>query len=104
MSEKQWLTVAFAFLLVVFSGTCWSLFQYLEHPGTIESEYLKAKVISTPLENDHVRFSWMMAVAIICTFLMMEMIKKRIIRILLAGLSLFLAVYLHILAARTGLL
>ena len=56
---------------------------YLTDAATINESYLRAKSIITPLENDHVRFSWLVSTAVL--------------------LAVWLMVFLHILAVRTGL-
>src|SRR6476469_10928705 len=61
LSEKQWKAVAVCFLTVVFLGCCWSFAQYFQNPDVINKSYLKAKTIPTPLDDDHVRFSWIVA-------------------------------------------
>ena len=103
LSKKQWLQLALVFLLLMFLGTVWSLWQYLQNAEAMQEAYLKAKTLPTPLENDHVRFSWLVCMAgIVCIYLI-EKIKLKTIRLLLACLAFFFAAYLHVLSARTGL-
>ncbi|MGN6164978.1 MAG: hypothetical protein ACTHOF_10610 [Flavisolibacter sp.] len=103
LSKKQWLQLALVFLLLVLLGAVWSLWQYLQNTQAIQEAYLKAKTLPTPLENDHVRFSWLVCIAAIVCVYLIEKIKLKTIRLLLACLSFFFAAYLHILSARTGL-
>jgi len=101
ITEKQWKWLGYFFLLIIWAGTCYSLFLYMQNANALEAGYLKAKTILTPLNNDHVRFSWVVAIAfLLCLFFLHEHKK---FKILFASLALWLAVYLHILAARTGL-
>ncbi|HWI94402.1 MAG TPA: O-antigen ligase family protein [Flavisolibacter sp.] len=103
LSARQWSLVAYIFLILVFAGCCWSLWQYVQNIHSIHEQYLKAKVFPTPLENDHVRFSLMVCIAVVCSvLLMMEYIPKTK-WLLVAGLCIFFIVYLHVLSARTGL-
>jgi O-antigen ligase len=104
LSRKQWLTVAFFFIFITVAGAGWSLIQYMAEPGRMAASYLKAKSLPTPLENDHVRFSWMVSVAVLCCLVVRQQVVARNARLLLLIAACFLAVYLHILAARTGLL
>ena len=104
LSSKQWRSIAYSFLILVFAGCCWSLWQYAQNIHAIHEQYLRAKVFSTPLENDHVRFSLMVCIAIICSvLLMMEYIPKSK-WLPLAVLCVVLIIYLHLLSARTGLI
>ena len=89
---------------MVFAGCCWSLFQYVQNMESINNSYLKAKVIPTPLDNDHVRFSWLVSVAIICCFLIIEKYGGKALQIILISLIAFFIIYLHILSARMGLM
>ena len=104
LTSKQWRWIAYSFLVLVFAGCCWSLFQYVQNIHAIHEQYLKAKVFSTPLENDHVRFSLIVCIAVVCSvLLMMEFVSKN--RWLpFAVLCIFFIVYLHLLSARTGLI
>ena len=70
----------------------------------IHDAYLKAKVIPTPFENDHVRFSLVVCMALLCSLYLIVKNAGRIARTVLIFLSVFFAVFLHILSARTGLL
>lgn len=104
LSAKQWRMLALFFLLLIFGGCVWGLLDYAQHAAQIHEDYLRAKTICTPFENDHVRFSWAVSVAVIvCLLLRREAAQKtqKVLLLLLAG---FFAVYLHMLAARTGLL
>ena len=75
LSIKQWKYIAVAFIIVVFAGCCWSLWQYVQNMHTIHEQYLKAKLIPTPLENDHVRYSLVVAIAVICITSIKEIIS-----------------------------
>ncbi len=61
----------------------------------------KAKTILTPLDDDHVRFSWLVAIDFLLCLFFLENQKKY--RFLFASIALWMAVYLHVLAVRTGL-
>lgn len=102
LSQKQWKILALVFIAIIFLGTAWSLLQYVKNPAAINASYLKAKTIATPLEDDHIRFSWLVSTAIFTTLLLY---KERPLWIKMVGVLLmaWFAVYLHLLAARTGL-
>jgi hypothetical protein len=103
-SQQQWRVVAAVFLLVVFAGCCWSLFHYLLNMEAVHEGYLRAKTLRTPLENDHVRFSWLVNVAVMTCFLLTHFIQHKTFRVLLWSGALFFSIYLHVLSARTGLI
>src|SRR5215203_1337664 len=74
LTEKQWKTVAAFFLMLIFLGCCWSLGQYFQNFKGVQQGYLKEKV------------------------------QQKAAQIILLGLVIFYACYLHVLAARMGLL
>lgn len=95
--------LAAAFIGVVFLGCAWSLWQYAWHLDEVHAGYLKAKTLLTPLENDHVRFSWLVSVAVIgCLFFQENYGRKKTAPVWYA-LAAFFTLYLHVLSARTGL-
>jgi hypothetical protein len=104
---RAWRKTGWIFLSAVVAGATWSLIQYISHMQSIHTGYLSAGVILTPVGNDHVRFSLMVCLAIITAFLLYfpgkEDSENRG-RIILLTSSIFLIIFLHILAARTGLL
>lgn len=102
LSSKQWRFIGFLFLLLLFISTCWSLLQYLQNSQHINASYLKAKTIPTPLQNDHVRYSWLVCVGILLSFLLYKSAITAV-RIMLAIVAVWFLIYLHLLAARTGL-
>jgi O-antigen ligase len=104
LSAKQWKWIAYSFLFLVFAGCCWSLWQYAQNIHSIHEQYLKAKIFSTPLENDHVRFSLIVCLAVVCSVVMMQQYLPKNKWISLALPCIFFIVYLHVLSARTGLI
>lgn len=104
LSPKQWYGIAAAFLAMIFGGCFWSVAQYLPNAAAVHESYLKAKSIPVPLENDHVRFSWLVAVAVILCGWLLHTVATARWRWALSALLLFFVAYLHVLSARTGLL
>jgi hypothetical protein len=106
LSGKQWKILALLFTGLVTAGTAWSLFYYSSDMVAIEQGYLRSKSIITPLKDDHVRFSWMVSLAaLLAGWLGFRDLQKRsqwgwLYFLISAGLI----IYLHVLAARTGLL
>lgn len=105
LQKKQWERLGYFFILLIIAATCWCMFQYVSNAGEINESYLRAKSIVTPLENDHVRFSWLVSVGILLVGWLCIVNKKenKLLSFLLAFVALWLIIFLHILAARTGL-
>lgn len=105
--SSDWEKIAFAFILLAFSGICWSVWLYLQDLKSIHEGYLQAHTIDTPLGNDHVRFSLFIAIAILTTAFLLIKFRRSFSKpfsiLLIFGLAVFV-VYLHLLAVRTGLL
>lgn len=104
LSEKQWRWIGYTFLGLTVGATLWSLAQYLGHMQEVHEGYLRSKIIVTPLKNDHVRFSWMVSVAVLTCLVFLHSSVERFIKTGLVLAAAWMAVYLHILTARTGLL
>src|SRR5688572_16745767 len=105
LPARAWEWIAFIFIGLVCAGAGWSLYNYLMDINEMNEGYLRAKSIITPLDNDHVRFSWLVTVAILLAGWLWISGKKysgfsiAVFTVVIAGLIIFL----HILAARTGL-
>ncbi len=104
-SRRQWEALAGIYILSATAGTCYSFYHYLSDPQSVNAGYLRARSLLTPLANDHVRFSWMLSMAVLfCGWLAWQHRKEhRGIVSVCAVIALFLIFYLHVLAARTGL-
>ena len=105
-SRRQWNLLALVFLLFVSLGVAWSIGHYLTDPEGVTQGYLRAKSLVTPLENDHVRFSWLVAMAIIPAIWMHRAYRGSapFISVLSLAAAVLFVFYLHLLAARTGLI
>lgn len=103
LNKSQWQTLAWMFLLTAFTACCSSLWQYIANIQFLNKAYLQAKVIPTALENDHVRFSWLISIAAMLALYMIKGERNNSVRIFMGFLAVFFTVYLHILSARTGL-
>ena len=95
------LLYVFAGLVVISTGWSYIFYFFTEN---ISLTYLQAKVLPVPMYDDHVRFSWL--VVVLFAMLLDRILKKPVIQELwiLAGLLVYLIVYLHVLAAKTGVL
>ena len=104
LSKKQWEATALFLIALVTAATAWSMFQYAGNLAAVNESYLRAKIMVTPLENDHVRFSCLVTVALLLAVWLNRNRKRDILFWILTVISAWLIVFLHILAARTGLL
>jgi O-antigen ligase len=104
LQEKQWKIIAWFFLLLVTVSCCVSLWQYFQNMAAINESYLRAKTLPTPLDDDHVRFSWLVSIAVVCGTLLIRMTISKRTKLVAALLLLLLVIYLHVLSARTGLI
>ena len=102
----HWRRLHLVFLALAVITSLWCIAQYAADSKAINEAYLRAKTMTTPLENDHVRYSWMISIAILLSAWMCWQRRKEkdILFWILAGCATWLIIFLHLLAARTGLL
>jgi O-antigen ligase len=98
----EWLSRIFVLLMLC--GTAWSMWQYISNSELIEEAYLQAKVIPTPFDRNHIYFSFTLAVAVLVLYKLFLRTTNRSWKIIYILSTAWFAVYLHILAAKTGLL
>ena len=121
------------FILLVAGGTIWSIYYYLQDRSLLEAGYLISHLIDVPLNNDHILFSWAVVISLLLLgsqipklqtdnssmFHTAERVKQlenkelqtdnksifhKAYRLLRYIAMIWLIVYLHLLASRTGLL
>lgn len=98
----RWLTLGLVSLAV--SACIYSLSFYFNDTENVLNGYFYSKVLRTPAYKDHIRFSIFIAWVVIWSCFMLPKISKPVFKALLMIAVLFLALYLHILAVRSGLL
>ena len=103
ISKEIYCKLLYVLASLVVISTGWSYIYYI-FTENITLTYLQAKVLPVPMYDDHVRFSWL--VVVLFAILLDRILKKPVIqeRWILAGLLVYLIVYLHVLAAKTGVL
>lgn len=102
--QKDWKTIALFFTSMLFIAVSWSFLNYLFHADFFNKAYLRAKLIDTPFDNDHVRFSWIVLIGIIVTSILWTRTVSKKLKAIAFLLIVYFAFYLHLLAARTGLI
>jgi len=104
--KEDWERTGIVLVILVVAGTMWSMAHYFSQMTEVHAGYLRSVIIKTPLENDHVRFSWLVNIAII-TAMWIGLQKRKQSPFLTSTIfaaAIWLIIFLHILAARTGLL
>lgn len=104
ITDDQWKKISITYIIIISLGSAWSIGQYLLDATAMEAAYLKAKVLPTPADADYVRFSWMVVIAILLGIKCFLAETQKRIQLLLILLIFCLVIYLHMLAAKTGLL
>jgi O-antigen ligase len=104
--HKHWEWLATIFLILVFTSVTWSAIQYFQNYDAINESYLRAKTLGTALENDHVRYSWLVTVAVLLAAYRGWQLRheKNFYFWLHCFFLLAFIFFIHLLAARTGLL
>lgn len=101
---KKWFTgCSWFFIVLTMLGCCWSLLQYVDNYQTITEGYLRAKVMPTPFDNNHLWFSYAVVVGLLLIYQIPFINNKKSGKALTYLLTVFFIIYLHILAAKTGL-
>lgn len=92
------------FILLLTTGMCWSLWHYLQAKNLYDIGYGFSQSIPTPFKNDHIRFSLAVVLGIALSVNLLTRSTARIHQFLHGFFILFAILYLHILAAKSGLL
>lgn len=106
LDRRKWILLAIIFVVLMTLLSIWTFVGYLADMERVHLSYLKAKTMTTPLENDHVRFSWLLAVAALLSMILtwLRRQQKDASFWVWVGITAWLFIFLHLLAARTGLL
>lgn len=103
ISRRNKTRLVYLYLLLICLGCAWSLSQYLADTTAMHEAYLRAKTLPTPSDDDHIRFSWMVVVALLLGIHLVFTEQQQQTRLGISAAIVFLVVYLHLLAAKTGL-
>ncbi len=109
LSAKNFFHLLSIYVVIVLLGVLWSLGQFALDTTAIIESYERAKVMPTPLGGDHIRFSLSVVLAAsVSVVLAMVTSRKKVYfsgeRNMWIFISIFLFLYLHILAVKSGLL
>lgn len=90
---------------VLFLGSVlYSLSFFIKDPAYYSEQYVYSHVLPTAVYGDHIRYSLALSLYIAWCFSVFEDLEKKWIKTVVVITIIFLSVYLHILAARTGLI
>jgi len=95
-------TVCTGILLLLGAG--YSAMFLVNHMDFYMEQYRTSKVLPTPAEDDHIRFSISIACYIIWGVYIWPRLNTRSIKIIIACILVLLTVYLHVLAAKSGII
>ncbi len=108
-SARNFFILLSIYVIIVLLGVLWSLGQFAANSAAIIESYEHAKVMPTPLGGDHIRFSLAVVLAASIAVVLAMVTDGR--QIFFKGeknvwifLSIFLFLYLHVLAVKSGLL
>ena len=104
ISISKWRWIIGYLLVLTVSGSLWSVYQFATNSTKILQGYLQAKIMPTPFEDDHIRFSWLVVLVIVLSLHTLHKNSSKVIKACLYILVAWLIIYLHLLAAKTGLL
>jgi len=102
--QKQLKQIIYLLTGVVLIGCFWSVITFLNDKEAITKSYLVAKVMPTILDDDHIRFSWLIALSLILLNWQLIIRSNKIEKIIGGMISVLLISFLHLLASKTGLL
>lgn len=106
IEKSIWIISTKIIIGIIFLCSVWSVWNYSIRIEEISKSYLVAKLIPTVLEDDHVRFSWLIVLTIILLVrIAFEewLTLQKVVKFLYWGLLFWFVFYLHLLAAKTGL-
>lgn len=93
-----------ALCVLVLLSSFFSYWHFFTATG-IQADYLKAKVVRVVMSNDHVRYAWLLIIAY--AWLLYDMLRGSFPekwRIAGYAFLVYVAVFIHVLAAKTGIL
>lgn len=90
--------------IMLLMGALYSASFLVNHLVFYMEQYRTAKVLPTPAENDHIRFSVTVALYVVWGMYIWQRLGSNIFKWITGCITLLLVLYLHLLAAKSGLL
>lgn len=106
LERKHIVWFSLCWMSLLFAGSVWSAAHFIGNGQTYEALYRFSKVLPTPADNDHIRFSMAIIIALLLWLQLEEWtaIRSAAWLWLFRGIAFWLIIYLHLLGAKTGLL
>jgi len=104
ISKKTWVLLVAILLAATLAGSLYTILKFVGNQQQILNGYLQARVMPTPLDDDHIRFSWLVVLVILLCCQWLTQVTGRFHKSIIIVALVWLVVYLHLLAAKTGLL
>lgn len=101
--EKELRRFTILLLGIMASGVCFSLSFLLRDTAALIESYKYSKILRTPVYGDHITFSTAIAVCVAWCFYILPVWHSRLAKGAVLFTAVFFILYLHILAAKTGL-
>ncbi len=104
--KKHFVLLSVCWMLLLFVGSAWSISQYLQKTDLFHTLYHRSKVIPVPADDDHIRFSIAILIAIMLWLKIIEWNYFQSVAVKISGslIALWLVLFLHITGVKTGLL
>jgi len=104
-TKTMYRLLSWVYIVLISAACIWSFAKYAGDSIPVQDSYSKAAVMLVPFDDDHVRFSWAVVIALILLGkLISGFIVGRTEKYFAILVAVWLIVYLHILAAKTGLI
>lgn len=103
MNKQQLLQLIWVMHVFLLSAIVYTFMQYAADPAAINASYQFAKVMPVPMDSDHIRLSWWMVLSILALLYAVNNATNQQ-RYWAYGVVFVEVVFLHFLAAKTGLL
>jgi O-antigen ligase len=104
--RKQFIFFSLLWAALLFGGTIWSILQYLQQKEQYDLLYRFSKTIPTLADNDHIRFSMAIIIAMLLWLKLEEwkVISSSVLLWSIRAVMAWFVLFLHVLGAKTGLL
>ncbi len=105
LSKRAYYLISWCYIILVIVTSLYSVVLFANDASTFLQAYHKAGLLQVAFDNDHVRYSWAIVIALLLLVtLYKNKINSRIENLLCIFLITWLVFYLHLLAAKTGLI
>lgn len=104
LKQRDWNIFSSLVVLLLCIACGWSVWQYLQSPLSMQQLYLAAKTLPVWMYDDHLRFSWFLVVVMMAAVYLFHHAHINWLKWTAFAAAMFFFLFMHLLAARTGLL